>query len=99
MDTPRIITTHQRGEAAPNVWDDFDWVRQHREELFEQYGACVILVYQREVVGVGQTIGAAEEDAEHRLSPDVEQITPITYFLGHPYRIRQAVRLPESTER
>lgn len=83
MDTPRIKTSHQ-GEVAPNVYDDFTWIHGHRPELLDQYGACVILVYQRKVVGTGKTLKAAEEDAERRLPDDSPQITPVIYMLHHP---------------
>jgi recombinational DNA repair ATPase RecF len=81
MKNPRIKTTHAYGEVYPNVWGDFAWVREHRQQLLEQYGECIILVYDKQVVGLGQTIDEAIQDAEHQLSPEIEQITPITEFL------------------
>ncbi len=81
MQKSRVKTTHAYGEVSPNVWDDFAWVRQNRQMLLEQYGECIILVYEKQVVGIGQTIDEAIQDAEQHLSPDVEHITPITEFL------------------
>jgi hypothetical protein len=86
METPHIKTSH-RGEVAPNVYSDFTWIHEHRPELLEKYGSCIILVYQRTVVGTGETLREAEEDAERRLPPGSGQITPVIEFLSrqHPF--------------
>jgi len=63
------------------VWDDFRWVGEHRKELLEKYGTCVILVYQHKVVGKGKTLQEAIDDAERNLPPEIAQITPIIEFL------------------
>jgi hypothetical protein len=86
MDTPRIRLGHSKNEPAPpNTFPDFDWVREHRAELYEEYGTCVILVYQKKVIGKGHTVQEAAEDAERNLPPDVNQVTPILEFVRHPY--------------
>ena len=87
METPRIKTSHQ-GEVAPNIYDDFTWIHDHRPELLDQYGTCVILVYQRAVVGTGKTLQEAEEDAERRLPTDSPQITPVIDMLHRPSLFR-----------
>lgn len=81
MDTPRIRMGHAKGEVFPNVFSDFAWVREHREELLETYGECIVLVYEKQVIGTGHTIQEAAEDAERNLPPDVSEVTPITEFL------------------
>lgn len=81
----RVKVAHEEGIIYPNVWDDFDWVREHRTELYEQYGACVLLVYEKAVVGTGKTPQEAEVNAEMNLPPDSGEITPVLYLLSHPY--------------
>jgi hypothetical protein len=89
MNTSRIKTTHAYGEVYPNVFSDFAWVHEHREELLEKYGECIILVYETQVVGVGQTIAEAIQHAEQYLASDIEQITPITEFLRYRHRFQR----------
>ena len=95
MPNSRVQISHQKGEVFPNVWDDFAWVHDHRKELLEAHGECVILVYKHEVVGKGSTIEEAQEDAERRLPPDITHITPVIEFLSHrnPFqRVRPTIR-------
>lgn len=83
----RIKVAHEEGVVYPNVWDDFDWVREHRAELYEKYGSGVMLVFQKQVVGFGETIQDAEQKAEEQLASDSGEITPILYFMSHPYHL------------
>ncbi len=87
MDTPRINIRRTPGEFYPNEIADYEWVGQHRPELLDQYGPCVLLVYNRQVVGIGKTIREAKEDAEQKLPREVNEITPIIEFLGHRHSI------------
>ena len=99
MNVSRIKTDHVYGEVYPNVFSDFDWAHEHHEELLEQYGECVILVYQQRVIGVGKTQAEAIQAAECNLPPEVTQVTPITQYLyrRHPIlRVRPNARV--STE-
>jgi hypothetical protein len=90
VNTERIKRTHHAGEVYPNVWGDFVWIGEHRQELLETYGeGVVLLVYKEEIVGKGKTIEEAVNDAEVKLPADVEQITPVTYFLTRPYRLNR----------
>jgi hypothetical protein len=89
----RVKVAHEEGVIYPNVWDDFDWVREHRTELYEQYGSCVLLVFEKAVVGVGENIQAAEANAEKQLPPDSKEITPILYFLNQPYSLLRLNRV------
>jgi hypothetical protein len=83
MTTSHIRTTHQYGEVFPNVFSDFDWVKAHEAELLTQYGTCTILVYQRAVIGYGETEDAALQMAESNIPDDFAgEITPITYYLA-----------------
>lgn len=94
MDTPRIRMGHAKGEVFPNVFSDFAWVREHRDELLATYGECIVLVYEKRVVGTGHTIQEAAEDAERNLAPEVSEVTPITEFLHHRhpfFRVRPTV--------
>src|SRR5438046_1916553 len=80
----RLQVSHQYGEVYPNVFDDFDWVHEHRQELLKTYGECVILVYKHQVIGKGQTLQNAIEDAEQHLPTEPDTITPITEYLRYP---------------
>ena len=83
MNTLHIKTTHQYGEVHPNVFDDFEWVKAHEDELLEQYGVCTILVYEQTVIGYGKSDQAALENAENNLPDNFDGvITPITYYLA-----------------
>lgn len=82
MNTPHIQTAHPLGQTPPNVYDDFDWIRQHEQELLEQYGECSIIVYQQKVIGVGATYSDALENAERNLPSDLQDIiTPVHQWL------------------
>lgn len=83
----RIKTEHQHGEVYPNVFSDFEWVRENREQLLAEYGERVILVYEKQVVGVGDTQLEAVENAERNLPTDSPVITPIIEMLyrRHPF--------------
>lgn len=98
MNSPRIKITHAYGEVCPNVWSDFAWIRENRKTLLEQYGECIILVYEKHVIGTGQTLDEAVEDADRHLPDEVEQITPVTEFLRHHnpfWRVRPILLKPE----
>jgi hypothetical protein len=82
MDTPRIKIDHALGQWYPNEISDFEWVHNHRPELLEKYGECVLLVYEQKVVGKGQTLREAMENAEQNLSAEVELITPVIELLA-----------------
>lgn len=77
MRTSRIRLGHEPGQIPPNSFSDFAWVRQHEAELLKKHGACIILVYQEQIIGKGATLEAALEDAERSLPPDISEVTPI----------------------
>src|SRR5689334_22678171 len=81
----RIRTSHQDGEVAPNTWRDFDWVHENEAKLLEQYGECVLLVYNEHVIGHGATIEEAIAQAEQTVPQSMTDVTPITHFLQHRY--------------
>jgi hypothetical protein len=83
MLSSRIRTSHQDGEVAPNTWHDFDWVHENEAKLLEQYGECILLVYNQQVIGTGATIEEAIAQAEQTVPASVADVTPITYFLQH----------------
>ena len=87
MNASRIRTGHTRGEVAPNTWSDFAWAGLHREELFDQYGDCILLIYNQQVIGVGQTFDEVIADAESKLPPDAGEVTPITHFSSSRYKL------------
>lgn len=91
MGRKRIRTTHQRGERAPeHIFTDHDWIRAHQEELIEQYGECYMIVYHEQVIATGQTREEVVENAEHNLSPEIEQIDVMIEWVGHRHRISRA---------
>jgi hypothetical protein len=92
MATSRIRLSYSRDEKTPpNIFSDHDWVRRNEKRLLDQYGERCIVVFNEEVLGVGDTYEAAVEDAEKNLSPDVDEVTPIVELLHrrHPFlRVR-----------
>jgi len=97
MNTKRIRTTHAYGEVSENTWSDFEWVKEHREELLAEYGECTILVFEKKVIGIGETEREAARIAEENLPPDSDVVlTPITYRLArrHPFfRVKPSISL------
>ncbi|MBN2303053.1 MAG: hypothetical protein JXQ72_01160 [Anaerolineae bacterium] len=82
--TSRIKTSYPYGQTPPNTGVDFAWAREHEADLLAQYGECVVLVYQQQVIGFGPTLAAAEQDAEAKLPPDQGAVTPVTVLLRQP---------------
>jgi hypothetical protein len=97
MDTPRIRLGHAKGEKPPNTYSDFDWLHWNKQALSEKYGRCIAIIFQKTVIGTGQTIQEATEDAECNLPAESGIITPIIAFLhppvivfrGWPYYIKR----------
>ena len=87
MTESRIKLGRAYDEVFPNMFSDFAWVKEHEKELFETYGRGFILVYQKEVVGIGDSIEDAVSDAESRLPPESGVITPIltTLYEKQPF--------------
>jgi hypothetical protein len=84
----RIKTDFVKDEPLPeNIFPDFEWVAENRITLYEKYGDCVVVVYQKEVIGVGKTYSDALANAEGNLADDVELITAIQKYIGNPYSI------------
>jgi len=83
MTASRIRMRDRYGETPPNVFSDFDWIRRHEKELLEQYGERSILVYQQQVIGVGNTYAESVDDAERHLPADVAEVTPVHQQLRH----------------
>ena len=48
------------------------------------YGERFVVVYQEQVVGVGDSRPAAIADAEKKLDPQITEITPLVYQLHQP---------------
>ena len=91
----RVKTGHEKGVVYPNVWEDFEWVRENLTELYELYGNCVALIYEKQIIGIGQTIIEAEHDAENRLAPEIGEVTPVTYFITDPHKRYRFYRVSE----
>ena len=84
----RIQTAYPKDEALPeNIFSDLKWVSENRVELYKKYGSCVVVVYHKEIIGMGQTHSEALNDAESRLPDDVELITPAIGYVSNPYRV------------
>ena len=81
MNTSRIHTGHPHGETPANTHSDLAWIHEHEDELLKQYGERMILVYEQQVIGVGNTYVEMVQDAEQNLSPEIPMATPVTYFL------------------
>jgi hypothetical protein len=89
----RIKLSHNRGEVAPNTWEDIAWIRQNRNQLYQEFGAVVILVYQQELLGKGQSLEEAIADAETHLPTEIHEVSPVIEFLSAPLRISRVSRL------
>ncbi len=83
MNAGRIRMRDAYGQTPPNVFSDFDWIRRHEKALIEKYGERSIIVYQQQVIGVGNTYSEALEDAENKLPPNSPEITPVHQGLRH----------------
>lgn len=68
---------HAVGEVAPNTFADIIWVREQWNTLLEKYGEVSILVFNKEVVGVGDSYASAIANAEANLVEVDATITPI----------------------
>lgn len=91
MNTARIKLDHQKDEVFANTWSDFAWAGEQHQALLERYGVCIVLIYDKQVVGTGKTVQEAVADAEIHLAPTSPPITPIIKFLAprsRLYRLR-----------
>jgi hypothetical protein len=93
----RIQIAFPKDEPMPaNIFPDFEWSGENRQALYEKYGSCVVVVYEKQVIGVGKTEAEAFADAEARLPESPEIITPITRYISNPHRsnflIKQMMR-------
>jgi hypothetical protein len=84
----RIQTAFPKDEPLPeNIFSDLNWVSENRLELYKKYGSCVVIVYHKEIIGMGKTRQEALNDAEIHLADDVELITPAIGLVSNPYRV------------
>jgi hypothetical protein len=73
---------------SPQAVADYEWVRQNRDWLYEQYGEAVILVYRQQVLGSGQNESVALAAAEAQFgAADGPELTPITAYVRDPKRL------------
>jgi hypothetical protein len=84
MATLKINISGGPDKMPPNTAPDFEWARENRKALFEQHGRCVALIYKQHVVGTGETIDEAVENADKALPLDAEMITPIVFVIDPP---------------
>jgi hypothetical protein len=96
MNTSRIRMGHPYGQTPPNVYSDFDWIREHKNELIEKYGECSIIVYKQQVLGVGASYKEALENAERDLPPDIGEITPVHQWLYHRHPFLRVHPIPKA---
>jgi hypothetical protein len=84
----RIQIAFPKDKPMPaNIFPDLNWVGDNRLALYKKYGSCVVVVYQQKIIGMGKNHDEALEDAEARLAPDVDLITPVVEYISNPYRI------------
>jgi hypothetical protein len=101
MNSHPIKTTHAKGEPMPpNTVPDHDWFRANEQRLLEEYGECVVIIYQQAVIGTGKTYREAVEDARRNVAPDSPVITPIMRILQHdnPFMRARPFKLPKSEQ-
>ena len=83
-----IKTSYQHHEPLGENFDrDATWIAEHRMELYEKYGDCVILVYHEEVIGHGASVAEAKVVAENYLRDKEGVVTPVVKYQSSPYRI------------
>lgn len=83
-----IKTSYQENEPRPaNIAKDALWISKNRLALYEEYGDCVLLIYQEKVIGKGDSVPEAVADAENQMRDEAGVITPIVKYLSSPYRI------------
>ena len=87
MSSSSIRMRDPYGQTPGNVFTDFDWIHQHQQELLDKYGECSIIVYQKQVIGVGNTYAEALRAAERDLLPGLGEVTPVHQELRqrHPF--------------
>lgn len=95
MDSVHIRLSYASDETPVNIFPDFEWIRENRQMLLDKYGTCVVLVYEKTIIGRGATLEAALSDAEQNLSSQSGVITPVTYFLA-PLDTYSRIRLAAS---
>jgi hypothetical protein len=86
----RIKTGFTPEERMPaNMPDDFAWLKANRDALAEKYGRCMIVIYDKQVLGTGESYAEALTNAESNLPASPEIITPIVEPIGYPsFRLR-----------
>jgi hypothetical protein len=81
----RIKTGFTPEERMPaNMPADFAWLKANRDALAEKYGRCMIVIYEKQVLGVGESYADALANAETNLPESPEIITPIVEPIGYP---------------
>lgn len=84
----RIQIAFPKDEPMPaNIFPDLTWISDNRLSLYKKYGEAVVVVYQKEVIGIGQDYDAALADAEAHLADEVEYITPVIGYVSNPYKL------------
>jgi hypothetical protein len=91
----RIKRGYAKDEPTPaNIFPDFEWSGENRQALYEKYGDVVLVVYEKQVIGVGRNREEALADAELHLPETPEIITPIVRYIGGGLRLRRARTQP-----
>lgn len=86
MAESRIRTYGRHGEPTPkHIFTDHDWVREHQEELLEQYGECYMVVYHEKVLGIGKTRDEAVQNAEAALPDEAGEIEVMVEWVDNPH--------------
>lgn len=99
MQTPRIRTSHSGEPMQAESLLEYNWLHEHRQELYERYGECIVLLYQQRVLGHGSSLGAAMEEAEANLDPQIrEVIHPVIGFVYPSSRPTGRYRLSPKSE-
>jgi hypothetical protein len=79
----RIKTGFTPEERMPaNMPADFAWLKANRDTILEKYGSCLVVVFEQQVLGVGQTYAEALANAEKNLPALPEIITPIVKYIS-----------------
>ena len=82
----RIRISYERDEPLPaNIFTDLKWLEENLQELYELLGRCTVIVYEKTIIGRGQSLEETLNDAELRLPKDVKTVTAIVADIHKPH--------------
>lgn len=95
MAKSRIRTYFHSEEPTPaRYFTDYDWIRTRHNQLLTEYGEKYLIVYNEQIIGIGETKERALMEAETNLPAEVTEAIPVVYKLyNRDYALFSRVRL------